>query len=472
MNLLNPYTGLYTDLYELTMAQGHFFAGRHHTPAVFDYFFRKNPYEGGFVVFAGLADLLEAIQDFAYSPQALEYLKTQGFKSEFLEYLRNFQFRGHIWAAREGEIVFPYEPIVRVEGTIIETQLIETLLLNLLNFESLIATKAARMRLVAGTRIIAEFGLRRAQGYGGMQATRAAIVGGANHTSNTLAGLHYGIPVTGTMAHAWVQSYENELTAFRQFAQLYPDRCILLVDTYDTLRSGLPNAITVAKELEQKGHQLYGVRLDSGDLAWLSKKVRYMLDQAGLTYVKIIASNQIDEYVIRSLREQQAPIDGFGIGTRLVTGYESPALDGVYKLSEYNGTPRLKISENRKKLTFPGRKFVVRYRNGQDKFFGDGIWLEGQAPTQRIIHPHEPEKQSTVTGLPYEPLLHCVMKNGKPLDPLPSPTEAAAYARQRLAELPDEHKRFEYPHIYKVGLSQELFSLQQQLLRQHIRINP
>ncbi|RMD73605.1 MAG: nicotinate phosphoribosyltransferase, partial [Bacteroidetes bacterium] len=333
MNLLHPHTGLYTDLYELTMAQGHFFAGRHETRAVFDYFFRKNPFEGGFVVFAGLADLLEALQDFRYSAEDIDYLAAQGFKPEFLDWLRHFRFRGDVWAAREGEVVFPYAPIVRVEGTIVETQLVETLLLNLLNFESLIATKAARMRLVAGDRIIAEFGLRRAQGYGGMQATRAAIVGGANNTSNVLAGLHYGLPVTGTMAHAWIQSYEDELTAFRKFAEQYPERCILLVDTYDTLRSGIPNAITVARELEQRGYRLFGIRLDSGDLAWLSKRARQMLDEAGLTYVKILASNQIDEYVIRSLREQQAPIDGYGVGTRLVTGHSSPALDGVYKLS-------------------------------------------------------------------------------------------------------------------------------------------
>ncbi len=466
MNLLHPHTGLYTDLYELTMAQGHFYAGRHDTPAVFDYFFRKNPYEGGFVIFAGLADLLEALQDFSYSPEAIEYLAAQGFKPEFLDYLRQFRFRGTIWAAREGEVVFPYAPIVRVEGTIVEAQLVETLLLNLLNFESLIATKAARMRLAAGNRIIAEFGLRRAQGYGAMQATRAAIVGGAHNTSNVLAGLLYGLPVTGTMAHAWVQSYEDELTAFRKFAEQYPERCILLVDTYDTLRSGLPHAITVAKELEQRGYRLFGIRLDSGDLAWLSKRARRMLDEAGLTYVKILASNQIDEYVIRSLREQQAPIDGFGVGTRLVTGHPSPALDGVYKLSEYAARPRIKVSENRKKITFPGRKVVVRYRNGEGKFFGDGIWLDGQPATRRIIHPHEPEKWSEVAHLPYEPLLHCVMQQGEPLEELPSPTQAAEYARQRLADLPDEHKRFEFPHIYKVGLSEELFALQQRLLNQ------
>ncbi len=464
MNLLHPHTGLYTDLYELTMAQGHFFAGRHETRAVFDYFFRKNPFEGGFVIFAGLADLLEALQDFTYSAEDIEYLAAQGFKPEFLDWLRHFRFRGDVWAAREGEVVFPYAPIVRVEGTIVETQLVETLLLNLLNFESLIATKAARMRLVAGDRIIAEFGLRRAQGYGGMQATRAAIVGGADNTSNVLAGLHYGVPVTGTMAHAWVQSYGDELTAFRKFAEQYPERCILLVDTYDTLRSGIPNAITVARELEARGYRLFGIRLDSGDLAWLSKRARQMLDEAGLTYVKILASNQIDEYVIRSLREQQAPIDGFGVGTRLVTGHSSPALDGVYKLGEYDGKPRIKVSDNRKKITFPGRKMVVRYRNGEGKFFGDGIWLEGQQPTQRIIHPHEPEKQSLVADKPWEPLLHRVMAAGEPTEALPSPREAAAYARTRLADLPDEHKRFEFPHIYKVGLSEELFALQQHLL--------
>ena len=338
--------GLYTDFYELSMAQGYFLAGKKDEKTVFDYFFRTNPFEGGFLVFAGLADMLNALSAFRYSEENLKYLKKLGFHTAFLEYLKTFSFNGTIISVKEGELVFPNEPVVRVEAAIIEAQLIETLLLNILNFQSLIATKTFRIKLVCGEKPLAEFGLRRAHGTGGVQASRAAIIGGASSTSNVQAGFLYDIGVSGTMAHSWVQSFKDELTAFQVYANDNPNHTILLVDTYDTLRSGIPNAIIVAKELEKCGNKLAGIRLDSGDLAYFSRKSRKMLDSAGLQYVKIIVSNQLNEYVINSLNEQDAPIDGYGVGTELVTGKPDASLDGVYKLSVCNEIPRMKISTN------------------------------------------------------------------------------------------------------------------------------
>ena len=311
--MTNPSTetlGLYTDFYELSMAQGYFLAGKKEEQTVFDYFFRTNPFEGGFLVFAGLADFLSSLSSFRYSEEDISYLEKQGFRTEFLEYLKDFRFSGTVYSVREGEIVFPNEPILRIEGNIIEAQLIETLLLNILNFQSLIATKSFRVKLVCGEKSFADFGLRRAHGTGGIQASRAAIIGGASSTSNVYAGLLYNIPVSGTMAHSWVQSFDDELTAFRAYASFNPEGTILLADTYDTLRSGVPNTIIVAKEMEAIGNKVVGIRLDSGDLAYLSKKARKMLDAADLKYIKIFASNQLNEYVVGSLNEQHAPLDG------------------------------------------------------------------------------------------------------------------------------------------------------------------
>lgn len=293
--------GLYTDFYELTMAQGYFLQNRHKQEATFDYFFRKNPFDGGYVVFAGLSELLRELEQFRYGQKELDFLKQQGFHDDFLNYLNDFKFRGDIFSCREGEIVFPLEPVMQVTGNLIEAQLVESMLLNILNFSSLIATKAIRIRQEAKDRIFVDFGLRRAQGFGSLLAARAAAIGGANSTSNVLAGAQYNIPVSGTMAHSWIQSFDSELESFRAFAEIFPDNCVLLIDTYDTLESGLKNAITVARELEEKGHRMKGLRLDSGDLAYLSKKVRKALDDQGLEYVKLVASNQLDEYLIRSL---------------------------------------------------------------------------------------------------------------------------------------------------------------------------
>ena len=463
-------TGIYTDLYQLTMGQVYFLKGTSGREAVFDYFFRKLPFGGGYVVFAGLSDLLSLLEDLHFSQEDLDYLKQVGLHPDFLRHLQNFRFTGSVHSPMEGEIVFPNEPILRVEGTMLEAQIVETLLLNLLNFQSLVATRAARIRTVAGTKILSDFGLRRAQGLGGYHASRAAIVGGFNSTSNVKAGYDFGISVAGTMAHSFIQSYESELSAFRDFAEKRPNSCVLLVDTYDTLRSGVPNAIIVGREMEQRGAKLQGIRLDSGDLAYLSKQTRKMLDEAGLHHVTITASNQLDEYVIKSLQEQQAPIDVFGVGTSLVTCPPDAALDGVYKLAYADGKPRIKLSENLKKITLPDKKQVFRMFNGDDRFFGaDLIALHDENSIGTMYHPVDPDKSLSVKGMKSEPLLDPVMIDGKIVQPLPSLEEISAYRAARLALLPQEYKRFENPHIYKVGISDRLRDLRNELKNQYKR---
>jgi len=465
MRTLTQNTGLYTDFYELTMAQAYFYSGKENETSIFDYFFRTNPYKGGYIVFAGLQDLLTILSNFSYNDENLAFLKQAGLKDEFLDYLKSFRFKGKIYSMREGEIAFPYEPILRVEGNMIECLLIETLLLNYLNFQSLIATKACRIRSVIGDKAFVDFGLRRAQGLGGIHASRAAIIGGANATSNVYAAFNYQIPVSGTQAHAWVQSFDKEIDAFRQYAEINPDSSVLLVDTYNTLKSGIPNAILIAKELEDKGHKLVGIRLDSGDLAYLSKKGREMLDKEKLDYVQIFASNQLNEYVIKSLNEQGAKIDGYGVGTELVTGNDAGALDGVYKLVENAGKPCLKVSENIEKTTLPGRKKVMRYLDKDGKFFRDGILLFEEEKTKHISHPFHQHKTTEVDGYEAEELTQKVMEDGKVLIDQQTPGEINAYLQKRFAQLPDEHKRFISPHIYKVGVSDEALNLKNEMLK-------
>ena len=465
-SLIPKHSGLYTDFYELTMAQGYVLTGKADKPACFDFFFRENPFKGGYVIFAGLADLLEVLEELKFEKEDIEYLREQGFQKPFLDYLQNFRFKGKIYSVREGELVFPLEPVLRVEGTLLETQLIETLLLNFINFESLIATKASRMVVAAHSRKVIDFGFRRAQGLAGIQASRAAAIGGVHGTSNVYSAFLYNLPPSGTQAHSWIQSFSDELTAFREFAKIYPDRSIFLVDTYNTLESGIPNAIIVAKELEQAGHRLIGIRLDSGDLAYLSKRARVMLDQADLHYVKIVASNQLDENIIKSLHDQGAPINVFGVGTSLLTGQETPALDGVYKLSYYDGKSTLKISENPGKTSLPGIKKIVRYTDPDGFFYGDGILLENEKTTEYIHHPLFPEQKSRVTQCFPEGILFKVMEEGKVLM-RQTVKEAAAYAKERLAKLSPERKRFENPHTYKVGISQKLMNLRDQLINDH-----
>jgi nicotinate phosphoribosyltransferase len=463
-------SGSYTDLYALTMGEVLFREGRHQTPVCFDYFFRKLPYRGGYVLFAGLDELLQILETLHFSEADLEFLQSQHFHPAFIDFLRAFRFRGTIYSVKEGEVVFPNCPLVRVEGTQFEAQLVETLLLNMLNFQSLIATKASRMRWVAGERVLSDFGLRRAQGLGGVQASRAAIIGGFNSTSNVYAALLYQLEASGTMAHSFVQSFDSELEAFRAFANARPDQCVFLVDTYDTLRSGVPHAIKVAKEMEQQGHRAIGLRLDSGDLAWLAKASRNMLDEAGLHYMKIVASNQLDEYVIRSLLEQEAPIDIFGVGTQLVTGAPDAALDGIFKLSMAAGEPRLKLSENIEKVTLPGIKQVLRVFNHNGQFLGaDAVVLAKETTTDTIYHPYKPGESLTIAGYVQQPLLERVMKDGQSIGERPTLPEIAAYAKKRLSLLPDEYKRFENPHIYKTGISRALLNLRNQLRDEHKR---
>lgn len=450
-------TGIYTDLYQLTMAQVYFLTGKSGQRAVFDYFYRKIPFSGGYTIFAGLNDLLDILQGLEFTSADVDYLKSIGLNREFAESLKNFRFKGSVYSAKEGEVVFPNAPIIRVEGTVLEAQIIETLLLNIVNFQSLIATKAARIRYVAPDRILSDFGLRRAQGVGGYHATRAAIIGGFDSTSNVRAAADFDIPVVGTMAHAFIQCYEDELAAFRDFAAHRPENCVLLVDTYDTLKSGVPNAITVALEMEKRSQRLSGIRLDSGDLAYLSTRARKMLDDAGLHYVKITASNQLDEFVVKSLLDQNAPIDVFGVGTSLVTGPPDAALDGVYKLASLDGKPRIKLSENLKKMTLPDKKQVHRILNNNHGFFGaDVITLADEHDVDIMHHPSEPEKSLVLKGLKKEQLLHEVLSNGKLVGNPATLKEIASYCQQRLKMVPEEHKRFYNPHIYKVGISEQL----------------
>jgi len=462
--MFEAHAGLYTDLYELTMAQAYFLDGTSENPAVFDYSFRTLPFGGGFVVFAGLADFLDYLEGLRFDPEDIDYLKAQGFGPRFLDYLGRFRFRGTVLAPREGDLVFPLEPIVRVAGGLLEAQIVETALLNILNFESLIATKAARICLVAGPRAVSEFGFRRAHGPGGIMASRAAVIGGCWSTSNVYAAWRYGLSASGTMAHSYVESHDGELEAFRTFAAAHPEGCVLLVDTYDTLRCGLPNAIQVAREMEGRDRRLFAVRLDSGDLAYLAKEARRMLDAAGLPYVKIVASNLLDEHIIKSLLDQDAPIDFFGVGTHLAVGAPDGYLDGVYKLAEVGGRPRLKMSDSIAKTTLPGPKRILRHVDGDGKFRADAIVLDEEKDVPLMVHPNEPGRSMTLSGFRKEEVLAPAMENGKRRAGGAAAADIAAYARRRLEALPAEHKRFEFPHVYKVGLSRRLADLRDDLV--------
>lgn len=459
------HSGLYTDFYELTMAQGYFFEKKAKQRVVFDYFFRRVPFKGGYVIFAGLQDLLEELESFSYDDEAIAFLRSQGFKQEFLDYLKQFRFTGTIYGCKEGEVIFPNEPVLRVEASIIEAQLIETLVLNYLNFQSLIASKTARIVHAAGERPVSDFGLRRAQGLGGLQASRAAFIGGVKSTSNTLAGSMYNIPVSGTMAHSWVQSFASEEEAFHAYASQYPDGSVLLVDTYNTLNSGIPNAIKIAKRLKAEGKSLKAIRLDSGDLAYLSKKARKMLDDEGLNEVSIIASNQLNEYVVQSLLVQHAPIDAFGVGTEMITGRPAAALDGVYKLVQMDEHPVIKRSDNLEKITLPGRKQVFRYTDEQGLFYADAIALEHEeeAPGY-MLHPTNFAKQCNLADYKMEPLHHLLMDSGAIVQEKVTLTDIVAFSKQRLSQLPAEHKRLDNPHEYKVGLSKPLKTLRDEMI--------
>lgn len=447
-------TGTYTDLYQLAMGQAYYLNNYHTKQVTFDYFFRKIPFGGGYAIFAGLADLLNQLETLQFTEDDIKYLKDQGFDKSYLTVLKNFKFSGSIYGPQEGEVIFQTEPILRVEGNILEAQLIETFLLNTLNFQSLIATKAARIRFAAPDKIISEFGLRRAQGIGGLYASRASIIGGADSTSNVAAAKNYGLKASGTMAHSYVQMFDDELDAFRSFAYANPKNCILLVDTYNTLNSGLPNAIKVAKEMEKKDQRLYAIRLDSGDLSYLARKSRQLLDDAGLQYVKIAASNQLDEYVARSLIHQKAPIDILGVGTNLAIGKPDAALDGVYKLVTADDIPRIKVSENLQKTTLPEKKQVHRLLQIDGTFYGaDAIAEVTEGKPNIMTAPFDPHKSMNITDVSSEPLLNPLMKNGKIIHVQNNIEEIKRYSAERMALLPPEYKRFENPHVYKIGIS-------------------
>lgn len=457
---------LMTDLYQLTMAQGYWERGDAQTEACFTMYFRDYPFKGGYAVACGMAQLAEMIDSYRFTDDDITYLASLKaplggalFKPEFLEFLRGFRLRVDVEAVREGTLVFPYEPCVRVSGPIMDCQLIETALLNCVNFQTLVATKAARV-CMAAQGPVAEFGLRRAQGTGGLWASRAAVVGGCASTSNVLAGKLFDIPVSGTHAHSWVMSFDDELTAFRAYAQAYPTNCVLLVDTYD-VKQGIKNAITVGLEMKERGEKLSGIRIDSGDLAWLAKLARTMLDEAGLTETSIVLSNDLDEYTILSIREEGAPVDSWGVGTKLATAYDQPTLGGVYKLSATRNAggqweDRLKISESATKLTMPGVLNVRRYYYEDGHIAGDMVFdtIASVDDREVIVDPLDDLRQKHLGGLRYEVLLRPLAKNGRSVLEVSDrdTMEAQKRCREGLATLDESQKRMLNPHTYPVGL--------------------
>lgn len=467
---------LLTDFYQLTMMAGHWREGRVGQRVTFEYFFRSLPPHAGFAVFAGLDPLLDYLEHLRFSEDDIAYLARLGiFDAGFLDFLRAFRPDCTVSAVPEGTLVYPHTPIVQVEGSILAAQLIETALLNFLNHQTLIATKAARVCLAADGDPVMEFGLRRAHGPdGGVSGARAAYIGGCSSTSNVLAGKVYGIPVSGTHAHSWVMSYDSELDAFRAFARNYPGRCVLLVDTYDTLGSGLPNAVQVFRELRDAGQQVRpAIRLDSGDLAKLSKAAWRMMTEAGFDNPLIVASNDLDEDLIADLKRQGAKINAWGVGTHLITSHDHPSLSGVYKLSaRFVGgawQSRMKLSSNPEKATDPGRKQLVRYFDAQQRPMGDIIYLEGETwPGSGRIQGRQRMFTHRVLRLgdaaSAEALLQPVMAGGRrAVKPVPI-SEIRARAMAQMAALPEEFKRLRNPEIYRVLLSDAAAGLKERLI--------
>ena len=463
-----------TDLYQFTMMQGYLLNRCRDKEAVFDVFFRTLPFKSGYALAAGLEQVVDYIQNLTFTEEDLDYLKNLNlFDEEFIQELRNFRFQGDIDAVPEGTVVFPYEPLIRIKGRIFETQLLEPAILNLINFETLIATKASRVIAAAGGGQVMEFGLRRAQGPdAGILGARSAFIGGCQSTSNVLAGKRFGIPVSGTQAHSWIQCFPSELEAFRAYARTFPDNCILLVDTYNVLESGVPNAIKVGLELEAEGHRFRGIRLDSGDLTYLSKEARRMLDEAGLKDAIIVASNDLDEETIFAIKAHGARIDAWGVGTHLITSKDSPSLGGVYKLvaEGENGVfqPCLKVSENITKITNPGIKKIVRFYDQAGKAMADVIALEDESfiPEEplEIFDPIQTWKRKTLKNFRTRDLLVPVFRGGKLVCELPNLKDIRTYARNELDSLWEEVKRLTNPHTYIVDLSVKLYELKQQLL--------
>ncbi|KEO74217.1 nicotinate phosphoribosyltransferase [Anditalea andensis] len=470
---------LLTDFYQLTMAYAYWKSGKTEQEAVFNLFFRKNPFQGGFTIAAGLDYVIDYCRNFKYDQNDLDYLRNMKgksgepmFEDAFINYLGDMKFSCDIDAVEEGTVVFPNTPLIRVKGPLVQCQLLETPLLNILNFQTLIATKAARITLAAGGEDVLEFGLRRAQGIdGALAASRAAYIGGCSSTSNVMAGKLFGIPVSGTHAHSWIMSFDTELEAFEAYAEAMPDNCVFLVDTYDTY-TGLLNAIKVGKKLQERGKQMVGVRIDSGDLAYYSNMAREMLDSAGFHEAKVVASNDLDEYLVFSLKVQEASINVWGIGTKLVTAYDQPALGAVYKLAaikdqQGNWEPKLKVSQQTIKINIPGFQNVRRYyRKGVAS--ADMIFLEDQQNEEKgplIIDPIDPTKRKKIDiGLESELLLKPIFRHGEKVYARPEIHEIKNRTKANLERFDKAHKRLVNPHIYPVGLEESLFNLKTNLV--------
>lgn len=496
LQVSDSYSGLalLTDLYQLTMAYGYWARGRADRRAIFHLSFRRSPFGGRYAVAAGLQPALDYISNYRFTADDLEYLATLAgndgqrlFPDEFLRYLESLRLSVDVDAIPEGTVVFPHEPLLRIEGSLLECQLLESTLLNLLNYQTLIATKASRVVAAAGGDTVLEFGLRRAQGINGaLAASRAAFIGGCQATSNVLAGKLYGIPVRGTHAHSWVMSHDSELVAFDEYAQALPNNCVFLVDTYDTLQ-GVRRAIEVGRRLQTRGHRMVGIRLDSGDLAWLSVQARRLLDQAGFTDAVIVASNDLDERLIQSLKHQDAQITVWGVGTKLVTGHDQPALGGVYKLSaieddqrashdldgDMSGTDRtawrpvMKLSEQPIKNSIPGKLQVRRYYRDDGTALADVIYNELAVPQEpwTALDPEDPTRP--ITGRrhrSFRDLLVPMLRMGKKSADLPSLIDIQRHATSELATFHAGIRRFDHPHRYPVGLEQGLHELRQRLM--------
>ncbi len=483
MNNYFSSNALFTDFYELTMAQG-YWKQNMNQQVVFDMFFRKNPFNGGFSVLAGSEPILNTIVNFHFSEDDINFLKEQKiFEQGFLDYLKDWKFTGDIYTMQEGTVIFPQEPLLRIHANLIEAQILEGVILNIVNFQSLIATKTARVYLASKGAPLMEFGLRRAQGPdGAMSATRAAFIGGATGTSNTLAGKLYGIPVMGTMAHSWIMSHPSELEAFRAYAKIYPQNTTFLIDTYDTLKSGIKNAIIAGRELVEKGYN-FGVRLDSGDISYLTREVRKELDKAGLPQAKISVSNELTEEIISTLVAQNAPIDSWGVGTHMVTGGNESSFTGVYKLAARHDKktdsmiPTMKFSDNPAKTTNPGIKNVFRLYDENGMACADILALEDEKLEEqkeyRYYHPLVDYRQFSFKAAKIEPLLTLRIKNGKLTQkPLPEKEQlllSRENMQKQLAAFDESYKRILNPHIYKVSLTENLKNLKADFIKKNLK---
>lgn len=464
------------DLYEMTMAHGYFTKQDNTDRVAFDVFYRRNPDQGGFAIFAGLEQVVDYLLNLHFDEEDIAYFKSLHlFSDEFLEYLRNFKFTGDVYAFKEGSIIYPNEPILTIVAPLIDAQITETAVLTMINHQSLIATKANRIMRAADGRIVSDFGARRAHNVdAAVYGARAAYIGGVHGTATVLAGQQFGIPVNGTMAHSWVMYHDSEYEAFKAYAEVYPESSVFLVDTYDVLNSGIPNAIKVAKDvLEPKGHRLKGIRLDSGDLAYLAKHARNMLDNAGMEDCKIMASNSLDEYTITSILSQGGPIDIFGVGERLITSKTDPVFGAVYKIvgieKQGQWEPRIKVSESVTKITNPGLKNVYRVYSAEGKAIAELLTLPGEKPSTDspycYIDPEKPWKELYFENCTFKNMQELVIKDGKQIVKSPTLKEIRAYVENQLThEIWEEEQRFENPHSHYLDMSPEYYHMKMDLL--------